>query len=342
MKLVTFKVHTEERIGALHGENVVDLNSAYALKLRGEGKSNPRRRADALIPTPMIDFLAGGEESMEAAREAFEFAQKYDDATGIDDEKIVLGEKEARLMPPVPRPGKLYCVAVNFYDHATERIKDPEEREKEIQKLKSLNLDVPDVFQKPPSLVVGPRDPLIKVEATDRMDYECELAVVIGREGAYISKEEAYDYIAGYTILIDVSARDQGFPQDVDFRIFKGDINWTKGKGMDNAAPMGPCIVTRDEVPDPYNPPLRLTTRVNSETRQNNTLDHMIIKIPRIIEYLSNGTTLKPGDIIATGTVAGVAHSWGPEGYLNVGDIVECEIQPIGVLKHNVIEDPWK
>ena len=320
------------------GDKVVDLNSAYALKLNEEGVLNPRRKADALIPGCMIGFLEGGDESKKAAAEALAYAEKHPDAVGLDEEKLVMCQCTAKLQAPVPRPGKLYCVAVNFYDHATERIKDPEARQKEIDRLKSLKLDVPDVFQKPPSLVVGPRDPLIKVKATDKMDYECELAVVIGKEGKYIPKEKAYEYIAGYTIVIDVSARDQGFPQDVDFRIFKGDINWTKGKGMDNAGPMGPCIVTSDEIPDPYNPALRLKTRVNGQERQNNTVEHMIIGIPRIIEYMSNGTTLKPGDVIATGTVAGVAHSW-PDGFLKVGDVLECEIQPIGVLKHKVIGD---
>ena len=337
MKLVTFKVHTEERIGALLGDKVVDLNSAYALMLKEKGKLSPRRKADALLPQCMIGFLEGGDESMEAARKALAYAEKHPDAVGLDEEALVMFKGTAKLQAPVPRPGKLYCVAVNFYDHATERIKDPDARAAEIARLKNLKLDVPDVFQKPPSLVIGTRDPLIKVKATDKMDYECELAVVIGKEGKYIPAEKAYEYIAGYTVFIDVSARDQGFPQDVDFRIFKGDINWTKGKGMDNAGPMGPCIVTADEIPDPYNPPLRLKTRVNGKERQNNTLEHMIIRIPRIIEYMSNGTTLKPGDVIATGTVAGVAHSWGPEGFLKVGDVVECEIEPMGTLKHEVI-----
>ena len=338
MKLVTFKVHTEQRVGALLDDRVVDLNSAYTLMLREKGILNPRRKADALIPNCMIDFLEGGKESMDAAEEALAYAKEKPEAVGLDEEKIVMCQCTAKLQAPVPRPGKVYCVAVNYYDHATERIKDPVMRQKEIDRLKSLKLDVPDVFQKPPSLVVGPRDPLIKVKATDKMDYECELAVVIGKEGKYIPKEKAYEYIAGYTILIDVSARDQGFPQDVDFRIFKGDINWTKGKGMDNAGPMGPCIVTTDEIPDPYNPPLRLKTRVNGRERQNNTVEYMIIQIPRIIEYMSNGTTLKPGDVIATGTVAGVAHSW-PDGFLKIGDVLECEIQPIGILKHKIIGD---
>ena len=339
MKLVTFRVHTEERVGALAGDVVVDLNSAYAVKLKEGGVSSPRRRADALIPGCMIGFLEGGDESMKAAEEALAYAEKNPGAEGIDEEKIVLSLDEAKLLAPIPQPGKLYCAAANFYDHATERIKDPEERRKAIERLKNLKLDVPDMFQKPPTLVVGPRDPLIKVKATERMDYECELAVVIGKKGKYIPAEKAYDHVAGYTIMIDVSARDQGFPQDVDFSMFKRDINWTKGKGMDNAAPMGPCIVTSDEIKNPYEPPLRLKTRVSGQERQNNTLDNMIVWIPRIIEYLSNGTTLMPGDIIATGTVAGVAHSWGPEGFLKVGDVVECEIHPIGVLRHEVVAE---
>jgi acylpyruvate hydrolase len=341
MKLVSFRVHTENRVGALMGERVIDLNSSYGLMLSEEREPEQARRlADAYIPGCMVGFLEGGDESMAAARKALEYAVKNPGMRGLDGEKMVLTLGEARLLAPVPRPGKLYCVAVNFYDHATERIKDTAERKREIDRLKGLKLDVPDVFQKPPSLVVGPGDPVIKHRATERLDYECELAVVIGRKGKYIPKERAYQHVAGYTVLIDVSFRDQGFPQDVDFRLFKSDINWTKGKGMDNAAPMGPCIVTRDEVPDPYDPPLRLQTRVNGETRQNNTLEHMIIRIPRLIEYLSNGTTLMPGDVIATGTVAGVARSW-PDGFLKVRDVLECEIQPIGTLKHRVVGDPY-
>jgi acylpyruvate hydrolase len=287
----------------------------------------------------MIGFLEGGKVSLNAAKKAIIFAKKNVDAKGLDDEKIILSNDEAKLLAPVPIPGKLYCIAINFYDHATENLKNIEEKRKEIERLKNLNLDTPVVFQKPPTLVVGPRDPIIHAKATQMLDYECELAVVIGQRAKYITAEHAYEYIAGYTIFIDVSFRDQGYPQDVDFQMFKRNINWTKGKGMDNAAPMGPCIVTKDEIIDPYNPALRLSTRVNGQERQNNTLEWQIIKIPRIIEYLSNGTTLMPGDVIATGTVAGVARSWGPEGFLKVGDILECEIQPIGILKHKVIED---
>lgn len=338
MKLVTFKVHTEERLGSYLGDKIVDLNSAYSLYLREvEGRENARKRASAIIPPNMKVFLSGGEESMFAAGKTLEFISKKDKKiVGLDGESICLDVEQARLCAPIPLPGKLYCAAANFYDHATERIKDPEERQAEIERLKSLNIDIPDMFQKPPTLVVAPGAPIIKTKSSDRMDYECELGIVIGKKGKYIPKEKAYDYIGGYTVLIDVSFRDRGFPKDVPFRMFQNDRNWTMIKGLDNSAPMGPCLVTKDEIPNPYDPPLKIITRVNGEIRQNGDLSTMIVKIPRIIEYLSNGITLKPGDVIATGTVAGVARSW-PDGYLKVGDTVECEIPPIGVLKHTVI-----
>ena len=170
-----------------------------------------------------------------------------------------------------------------------------------------------------------------------RGNYENELAVVIGKRGKYIPKERAYEYIGGYTILIDVSFRDQRFPTDIPWKAYDRRPNTVKEKGMDNAAPMGPCLVTKDEITNPYSPPLRIITRVNGETRQDGDLSTMMIKIPRLIEYLSMGTTLEPGDVIATGTVPGVGRAFNT--YLNVGDIVECEIPPIGVLKHKVIED---
>lgn len=339
MKLITFKVHTEERLGAYVENQIVDLNSAYALYLKEvEGRESALRWASAVIPPSLKGFLEGGDESKRAAETTIGFISvKESNVVGLDGEKIFLKEDNVRLCAPIPRPGKVYCLAVNFYDHATESIRDPEERKAEIQRLKGLKIDIPFVFQKPPSLVCGPNDPIIKPRNSDKVDYECELAVIIGKRGKYIPKEKAYEYVGGYTVFIDVSFRDQGFPTDIPWRMYQRGINWTKGKGMDNAAPMGPCFVARDDIPDPYSPPLRLITRVNGEVRQNNDLTSMIVRIPRIIEYLSNGTTLEPGDVIATGTVAGVARSW--NGYLKIGDVVECEIMPIGVLKHEVIGD---
>lgn len=340
MKLLTFKIHTEERLGAYIGDQIIDLHSAYTLILdRIEKKASAKRWASAIVPPSLKEFLEGGDESIKAAKHTLSRIRKdkQNFETGLDGEKIFFNRKDVRLYAPIPRPGKIYCLAANYYDHATERIKDPIKRNREIERLKNLNLDTPHVFQKPSSLVCGYGEPLIKPRNSDKMDYECELAVIIGKRGKYIPKKEAYKYIGGYTILIDVSFRDQGFPTDIPWGLYQRGINWTKMKGMDNAAPMGPCLVTKDDIPDPYSPPLRLITRVNGEVRQNNDLSYMIIKIPRLIEYLSDGITLEPGDVIATGTVSGVSRSW--NSYLNVGDVIECEIQPIGVLKHTVIGD---
>jgi acylpyruvate hydrolase len=342
MKLVTFKVHTEERLGALFKDRIVDLNSAYALYLKEvEKRESAPRLASAVIPPSMTDFLEGGEESLNAAKKTLDFINGKEKADlGLDGEKIFLSSENVRLSAPVPRPGKIYCLAVNYYDHATERIREPDKRQEEINRLKSLKLNVPVVFQKAPCLIVGPDAPIIKPRTSNRLDYECELAVVIGKKGKYIPAEKAYEYIGGYTIFNDVSFRDQGWPKDVQWNFYTNNMNWLKGKGMDNAAPMGPYLVTRDDIPDPYSPPLRLITRVNGQVRQNGNTSTMIIGIPRLIEYFSDGVTLEPGDVIATGTVAGVASghedlSW----FLNVGDLVENEIQPMGVQKHIVIGD---
>jgi acylpyruvate hydrolase len=341
LKLIAFKIHTEQRFGAIVGDKIVDLNSAYTLMLKEtKGIDYARRLASAVIPPSLTGFLESGEEGLNAAKSVFAWLEsKSKDLTGVEEEKIFLNTEEVRIGPPVPYPGKIYCAAVNYYDHATESIKDPVERKKEIDRLKSLNLKVADCFQKQPSLVVGPTAPIIKPKVSERLDYECELAVVIGKKGKDIPPEKVYEHIAGYTILIDVSFRDQGFPRDVEFGLFKRDTNWTKGKGMDNACPIGPCIVTSDEIKDPFNPALTLITRVNGKTRQNGSVENMIIKIPNLVSYMSRGATLKPGDLIATGTCGGVASSWGPEGFLKVGDVLECEIQPIGVQKHIVIAD---
>lgn len=339
MKLVTFKVHTEERIGALVGTKVLDLTSAYAVYLTEvEQKDYALSLASSLVPPNMKVFLERGNDALEAATKTLSYMMDKQNVLGLEEEQIWLDLDSVRLYAPIPSPGKVYCAALNFYDHATDRITDPKAKKSEIERLKSLKLDIPDIFQKPPSLVCGPRGPLIYPKITKQLDYECELAVIIGKRGKYIPKEQAYTYIAGYTTFIDMSYRDQGFPTDVDFRLFKRDINWTKTKGMDNAAPMGPCLLMKDAIPDPYNPPLKLITRVNGQIRQNGDLSTMIIDIPRLIEYLSSGTTLEPGDVIATGTISGLARSW-PNGFLKVGDVLECEIPPIGKLKYQIMAE---
>lgn len=216
------------------------------------------------------------------------------------------------LEPPIPDPGKIICLGLNYLDHAEE-----------------AGLEPPDgmpIFLKPSTSLAGPCDPIIKPKHVDLLDYEVELAVVIANRCKDVKPSEAYENVFGYMILNDVSAR------DIQFK----DGQWTRGKMLDTFAPTGPSLVSRDEIGDPHS--LRMTCKVNGELRQNSTTAKMIRKIPEIISTLSQGTTLEPGDIIATGTPAGVGVFQKPEPkLLKVGDIVEMWIEKIGTIRNPVI-----
>ncbi|MEM2590591.1 MAG: fumarylacetoacetate hydrolase family protein, partial [Zestosphaera sp.] len=165
---------------------------------------------------------------------------------------------------------------------------------------------------------------------TQRADYEVELAVVIGRRGKYVSRDKAMDYVFGYTILNDLSIRERQAPLPKSPRL---GLRWLPGKNFDTSTPLGPFVVTSDEVPDPHN--LRLGTRVNGEVRQDFTTSDMVFKIPEIVEAVTDGLTLEPGDIIATGTPSGVGLGTGK--YLKHGDVVEAWIEGIGILTNYVV-----
>ena len=332
MRLVSFRIHTENRLGIIQNGKIVDLNSACMLYLRDfEGEEDFVSLAFSLAPPDMKKFLRTGEEGLRTAEKIGEFVKDEGDLRGVYGEKVVLNPEEVKLIAPIPNPDKVYCLAVNYYSHFAEVMKLSLEETRKI--VDSWGLTVPVIFQKPSTSIIGPGDPIIIPKASKMVDYEVELAVVIGKKGKYIPREKAYDYIAGYTVLNDVSFRDQRFP-DLDFRFYK-QANWVKGKGLDNSAPTGPCLVLKDEIPNPY--PLKMVTRVNGEVRQSSDTNDMIIKIPEIIEYLSDGITLNPGDIISTGTCAGVALVTGK--YLQPGDQVEVEIEKIGVLSNPVVSE---
>ncbi len=332
MRFVTFRIHTESRVGLVKEGRIIDLNSAYALYLRdAEAEVDARRIADTFTPPDMKAFLRTGERGLDAARKVYKFIDVDEEAKGIDGEKIVFDFDEVRLDAPIPNPDKVYCLAVNYYSHFAEVMGVPLEEAK--RRVDSWGLTVPVIFQKPSTSIIGPGDPIIIPRVSSKVDYEVELAVVIGKKGKYIPKKEVEEYIAGYMVFNDVSFRDQGFPKS-GFKYYN-QVNWVKGKGLDNSAPTGPQLVTRDEVSDPYN--LKMFTRVNGETRQEGSTGDMIIRIPEIIEYLSNGLTLNPGDLISTGTCAGVALVSGL--YLKPGDVVETEIEKLGVLSNPVIKE---
>jgi len=220
------------------------------------------------------------------------------------------------LEAPLPQPKRdIICLGLNYKEHAAEYASAMEE---------APNLPkYPIVFTKAATAVIGPNQKIKSHRhVTSKIDYEAELAVVIGKEGTNISKERAYDYIFGYTIINDVSARD----------LQKQHSQWFMGKSLDTFAPMGPFLVTKDEIGQPVK--LNVQCRINGELRQNSNTELLIFDIPAIIETISGGITLKPGDIIATGTPKGVGIGFDPPKFLTEGDEIEAEIEKIGVLRN--------
>ncbi|HZR41922.1 MAG TPA: fumarylacetoacetate hydrolase family protein [Ktedonobacteraceae bacterium] len=220
------------------------------------------------------------------------------------------------LGPPVPDPDKIICLGLNYSDHAAE-----------------ANLAIPEapvLFTKYRNSLVGPNDPIVLPRTSTQIDYEAELAVVIGRTCKEVSEQDALNYVAGYTIMDDVSARDMQMRTS----------QWTAGKAIDTFAPMGPGIVPASEIPDPQD--LMLTTRVNGQQLQHASSKLMIFSVAKTIEFISSFMTLVPGDIIATGTPAGVGFVRKPPIYLKAGDIVEIEIERIGRLVNKVVAPAQK
>lgn len=242
-------------------------------------------------------------ESARALRRAEAFAR------GGDAQGIVPLEAVTPIAP-VPRPGKLLCIGLNYRDHAAES---------------GLALPArPLLFSKFPSSVIGHGAAIELPTGSKQVDYEAELAVVVGRRASRVTAADAIDYVFGYTCLNDVSARDFQF----------ADGQWQRGKSCDTFAPMGPWLVTRDAVPDPQ--ALALTCRVNGEVRQSSSTRELVFGIADLIAILSWDITLEPGDVIATGTPAGVGFARLPPVYLQDGDEVEVEIEGIGVLRNRV------
>ncbi len=219
---------------------------------------------------------------------------------------------EVRLGPSIARPSKIVCVGQNYLEHAMEMGGDiPTE---------------PVLFMKATSAWSGPWDDVLIPQGARKLDYEVELAVVIGKTASYVEEKEAMDYIAGYSVFCDYSER--AFQKEHGGQ-------WTKGKSADTFAPMGPCMVTVDEVPDPQ--ALRLWCKVNGETRQNGWTKDMIFGVTGLVSYISRFMTLLPGDVISTGTPGGVAMGMTPPRYLQAGDFVECGIEGLGELTQRVV-----
>jgi len=223
----------------------------------------------------------------------------------IEDGRVIK-RADVVLLAPVPRPGKLICIGLNYRDHAIESKMPIPER--------------PVVFSKFSSSVIGPGEAVVVPSKSEQVDYEAELAVVIGRRAKNVTPEQAYDYVLGYTIVNDVSARDFQF----------ADGQWQRGKSCDTFAPMGQWIVTTDEIPDPHK--LSIKLRLNGQTMQDSSTNQLIFGVPELIAFLSESITLEPGDVIATGTPPGVGFARKPPVFLKSGDVMEVEIEGIGTL----------
>ena len=225
---------------------------------------------------------------------------------------------DIRFLAPIPRPDKnVFCVGRNYKEHVEEGFRA---RGQET-KLPTA----PQFFTKPRTAIVGPGDDVpLDPKVTSALDYEVELGVIIGKTGKNISQAAALDHVFGYTIINDVTARDLQRRHD----------QWFKGKGIDGSCPMGPVVVHKSRIPDPQG--LNITMRVNGETRQSSNTKHMIFDLNVIIEQLSLGMTLEAGDIIATGTPSGVGFAMNPPGLLKNGDLMEAEVEGIGILRNRV------
>jgi 2-keto-4-pentenoate hydratase/2-oxohepta-3-ene-1,7-dioic acid hydratase in catechol pathway len=264
------------RLGLLTDEGIRDLTMATGLRDVGE----------LLMSGESVDEADGGEL--------------------IDPDMVA-------VRAPIPRPGKIICVGLNYHDHCREQGIEPP--------------PYPPLFAKFANAIASPGDAILRPRVTEQLDLECELAVVMGRRASRIGREEALDHVFGYTILNDITMRD----------LQREDRRWLRAKGSDGFAPIGPVVVSADELGAPG--ALRLRSAVNDATWQDSSTAEMVFDVATIIAFASKTITLEPGDVVATGTPAGVGHFQRPPRYLHDGDRLRCEIEGIGVLENTVVDE---
>jgi 2,4-diketo-3-deoxy-L-fuconate hydrolase len=295
MHIITFTTYDQSgpQVGALLDSEYL-LNFAHAYD-------------GAKTPAGQLAWLDMDADPFQKSRRTYEALVNDSRAIAEAAEKGWLTpRRDAYWLAPVPRPGKLICIGLNYRDHAAES-----------------NMAIPErpvVFSKFTTAVIAPGEPVIVPDSSEQVDYEAELAVVIGRRAKNVSANNAFEYVLGYTAFNDVSARDFQF----------ADGQWQRGKSCDTFAPMGPFIVTADEIPDPHK--LSIKLRLNGKTMQDSNTDQLIFGVPELIAFLSETITLEAGDVIATGTPPGVGFARKPPVFLKAGDEMEVEIEKIGVL----------
>ena len=316
MKLLTFLSGDKPLLGVLVGEDVLDVNAALR---QGLGGTDLPKEASRELN--MLSLLEMRGEGLDLVREVVAETRTLgeDEINGLRVSGVLHRLEDVRLMAPIPRPRKnIVCLGLNYADHVREAGKEAQGSESLPQR--------PIYFTKAPTTITGPYDDILYPQVTEKLDYEVELALIIGKEGKYIPEDEVYDHIAGYSVFNDVSARD----------LQMSHLQWFKGKSCDTFSPMGPYLVTSDEVADPQR--LDICCKVNGETRQSSDTSKMIFDIKKIVSTLSAGMTLEVGDIIATGTPSGVGSAH-PSGLLKAGDIVECTVEGLGSIVNRVVSE---
>lgn len=307
MKLVNFTADGHIRAGAIVNNQVIDLNCAYQAQLKAQGKYRYQEIAHAFVPASTDELFQGGKESLELAQGAIDFILENPD---YSDKKAVYHRSEVKIEAPVQKPGKIICVGHNFRKH--------------IQEMGREIPTHPVIFAKFANTIIGPEDDIPYYPISDQLDYEMEFAFVIGKQARNVSEEDALDYVAGYTIANDVTYRD----------IQRRTLQWLQGKTVDGSLPLGPHLVTADEIGDPAG--LEMVLKVNGEVRQSTNTDDFVFNVPKLVSFLSGLLTLEPGDLVLTGTPGGVGFAMNPPQFLKDGDVVTIEIEKIGVLENKV------
>lgn len=307
MKLYTFEIAQQRRLGLEWAEQLIDVSAAYELYAASLAEPPTLR----VLPPDMASFIRLGTVALEAAQNVLRFLKRRP-AVPVGTQLIYPFDAVAIRAPL--RPGKILCSGINYRGHKEENpeAKMPEE---------------PFFFSKLPSAVIGPGEPIVKPARTEQLDYEVELAVVIGRRMKAASESAVAESIFGYTILHDVSAR------DVQFK----DNQITLGKNFDTFCPLGPCIVTADELPNPA--AVRLRSSLNGRVMQDGTTADWVFSVPRLLSFLSGVMTLEPGDVVSTGTPGGVGVFQKPPVFMKAGDVVALEAEGIGRLENPVVAE---
>ncbi len=301
MKLLTYKTQdTEPRLGFIHSNQVIDMQDF------GDISNFP-------LPNDMLELIDMGFEVIA------EITEMITETPENFFEEIAYEMDEVTILAPIEKPRKnIIGIGLNYTEHVAESARTLDTTGKLPTK--------PIIFSKPPTTVTATNTQIIKnTKLTSQLDWECELAVIISKKGKYVPKSEALDYVFGYTVINDISARD-----------CRREGQWIVSKGQDTFAPMGPVIVTKDEIENPHN--LNLSLKVNGVEKQNSNTKYMLFNINDLIEDLSIVFTLEPGDIIATGTPAGVGAGRNPQEWMYDGDVVEATVEGIGTIVNTIKE----